>query len=92
MCTFRNERFHVHLQKCDRAPDLEGDKRKGNWIALDLGNIALHFFHGPTRQKYDIEALWALGPELDGKSQREDDEFDDFLKQNQSILDLKPLT
>ena len=59
---------------------------------MDLGNIALHFFHGSTRQKYDIEALWALGPELDAKSTEEGDAFDDFVKQNQSILDLKPLT
>ena len=59
---------------------------------MDLGNIALHFFHGATRQKYDIEALWALGPELDAKSKEEGDAFDDFVKQNQSILDLKPLT
>lgn len=77
--------------KCDKSPNLEGCKKMGNWIALDLGNIALHFFHGPTRQKYDIEALWALGPELDGKSKGGDDAFDDFLKKNQSILDLKPL-
>ena len=80
------------MQKRDRSPDIEGDKKKGDWIALDLGNIALHFFHGSARQKYDIEALWALGPELDAKSQRVDDEFDEFLKQNQSIMDLKPLT
>jgi len=78
--------------RVDRSPDLEGSKTSGNWIAMDLGNIALHFFHGSTRQKYDIEALWALGPELDAKSTEEGDAFDDFVKQNQSILDLKPLT
>lgn len=77
--------------KCDRSPMLEGCKKAGNWIAMDLGNIALHFFHGPTRMKYDIEALWALGPELDDKS-KGGDAFDDFLRQNQGIFDLRPLS
>ena len=70
---------------------LEGCKKAGNWIAMDLGNIALHFFHGPTRMKYGIEALWALGPELDDKS-KGGDAFDDFLRQNQGIFDLRPLS
>ncbi|GAB1600216.1 uncharacterized protein LOC115215017 [Argonauta hians] len=36
-----------------------------NWIAMDLGNIALHIFLPPTRQQYDLETLWTVGAEYD---------------------------
>ena len=46
---------------------LEG-KAKGNydWLAASFGNVALHLFASEeTRLKYDLESLWALGPEYD---------------------------
>ncbi|CAI9727393.1 Hypothetical predicted protein [Octopus vulgaris] len=36
-----------------------------NWIAMDLGNIALHIFLPHIRELYDLETLWAVGAEHD---------------------------
>lgn len=34
------------------------------------GNIIVHFMDADVRKAYDIEALWALGPENDPQSQQ----------------------
>ncbi|XP_055376912.1 uncharacterized protein LOC129609076 [Condylostylus longicornis] len=50
----------------DILPKIEG-KNCENWMAMDLGNIALHIFSEEAREKYDLETLWTLGPEFDDK-------------------------
>ena len=41
----------------DILPKIEGAKCK-DWMALDLGNIALHIYSKTAREKYDLETLW----------------------------------
>lgn len=45
-------------------PKIEGENSK-EWIAMDLGNVALHIFSEKTRAKYDLESLWCLGTEYE---------------------------
>ena len=70
---------------------IEGKQlRNYDWVAMDLGNIALHLFTEETREKYDLESLWSVGSEFDTKTQEQ--------KQGQMIgiedilADLKPLS
>ena len=54
-------------------------------------NIILHLFTGKMREIYDIESLWVLGSEFDGKN-AEGDAFDEFLDGNADFLsDFEPL-
>ncbi len=75
----------------------------GNWkIAnpfLPPGNIALHLFTHGTRRHYDIESLWALGPEHDELSRRRDPIEELFPsdgevrgEKDDLLSDLKPLS
>lgn len=41
-------------------PSIEGPRSR-DWMALDLGNIALHIMSGKAREVYDLEYLWAIG-------------------------------
>lgn len=52
-------------EKIVGLPSIEGAKSR-DWMALDLGNIALHIMSGRSREYYDLEYLWAVGnpPEL----------------------------
>lgn len=55
------------------------------------GNIALHLFTKDTREHYDLESLWALGPEMDRKA-KERDYIEDFLMGIDPLADLKHQT
>ncbi|CAL8080242.1 unnamed protein product [Calicophoron daubneyi] len=46
-------------------PRVEGLDGSCDWIAIHLGNILLHLFQPETRAHYDLESLWAAGPEHD---------------------------
>ncbi|XP_030748235.1 mitochondrial assembly of ribosomal large subunit protein 1 [Sitophilus oryzae] len=48
----------------DIFPRLEGEDSK-DWIAIDLGNIALHIFSHKARKLYDLDLLWSVGPKYD---------------------------
>ncbi|KAI4464270.1 iojap superfamily [Holotrichia oblita] len=55
----------------DIIPKIEGENSK-DWVALDLGNIALHIFSKEARAKYDLDSLWAVGAEYDSEYNKED--------------------
>lgn len=59
----------------DVIPKIEGENCK-NWMALDLGNIALHIFSQSAREKYDLESLWTLGAEFDPQSNKRNSLFE----------------
>lgn len=61
----------------DRLPVIEGKDNK-DWIAMDLGNIALHIFARKTREMYDLETLWTCGAKYDDLSQEPEDPFAAF--------------
>ena len=52
------------------------------------GSIALHLFLQETLELYDLESLWALGPEFDEQSQAKPDEADELFYG--LVSDLKP--
>jgi len=40
-----------------RPLGVEG-KGSGQWALLDYGDVVLHVFHHPVRERYDLEGLW----------------------------------
>lgn len=58
---FVRKMYKMKRGKKDLIPKIEG-KNSEEWMALDLGNIALHIFSAKTRKQYDVEMLWSVGP------------------------------
>jgi len=71
-----------------------GEGLKGNitWISLNLGNITLHLMLQDTREYYDIESLWAVGPEFDELMQVKEEKYANLLDELMSLDDFKPAT
>ncbi|XP_053602984.1 uncharacterized protein LOC128670964 [Plodia interpunctella] len=74
----------------DLIPRIEG-KDSDEWVALDLGNIALHIFSDKARQVYDLETLWSVGPEFDEQMNKKSEVIDVFENYSSYLKDLKPL-
>ncbi|CRK95911.1 CLUMA_CG009357, isoform A [Clunio marinus] len=74
MAHFARKCYKMKRGPGDIIPKIEGEKSK-DWIAMDLGNIALHIFSKSCRENYDLESLWCLGEEYEkrirGKSEKE---------------------
>lgn len=69
--------FVRHIYKLKRTkgeilPKIEGESSR-QWMALDLGNIALHVFSPEAREQYDLESLWAIGIEYDKETHKPQD-------------------
>lgn len=94
MATFVRLLFKKKRHETDMIPAIEGKKTKSDsWFALDLGNIVLHLFLRRTRELYDLESLWALGPEYDPilKDLTKGDQLTDIIQKHSLILeDLQP--
>jgi ribosome silencing factor RsfS/YbeB/iojap len=58
--------FKIKRHMSDPIPKIEGAGSK-EWIAMDLGNIALHIFTPKARNLYNLESLWLLGEEYEKK-------------------------
>lgn len=63
----------------DPIPKIEGANSQ-EWIAIDLGNIALHLFLSKVRQKYDIDMLWSIGPEYDTETNKPEESLTELLE------------
>lgn len=74
----------------DYIPALEGKNSK-DWMALDLGNIALHIFSKEARTRYDMDSLWAVGKDYDPESNKSDPIVDMLEKHSIYLSDLKPV-
>lgn len=59
--------FKERRSPSDSLPVVEGKDNK-DWIAMDLGNIALHIFSKKARAVYDLETLWTCGSKYDDLS------------------------
>lgn len=59
--------YNIKMSKKDRGLIMEG--RDSPWVAMDLGNIALHVMSPSERRRIDLESLWLCGPEHDLKLQ-----------------------
>lgn len=39
-----------------------------DWTAVDVGSTVVHFFLPETRERYELEKLWTLGPKYDDQT------------------------
>lgn len=70
----------------DNSIIIEG--KDSEWIAMDLGNIALHIMSPEMREIYDLESLWTVGAEFDDKSKQSLQESLDPFSLDQSLTNL----
>jgi ribosome-associated protein len=54
------EAAHLHGIKPVTIEGIE----QGHWGLIDFGEIVLHLFYEPLREKYDIEGLWTSAPRV----------------------------
>ncbi|XP_034174913.1 ribosomal silencing factor RsfS-like protein, 312 isoform X1 [Osmia lignaria lignaria] len=88
LAEFVRKVYKLKRHKTDLIPKIEG-KDSNHWIALDLGNIALHIFSKSARPLYDLETLWSVGPDYDDKCKSASE---DIMEQYNAFLsDLEPL-
>lgn len=84
--------FKMKRHRGDILPKIEGATGK-DWMAMDMGNIALHIFSPAARYNYDLESLWALGAQYDETcNKKEDDKLTHLDKYSIYLEDLKPKT
>ncbi|XP_032674761.1 uncharacterized protein LOC116845782 isoform X2 [Odontomachus brunneus] len=67
LVTFVRKVYKLKRHKTDKLPKIEGEM-SNEWIAIDLGNIALHVFSTSSREHYDLETLWTVGSQYDDKT------------------------
>lgn len=84
MAHFVRKMYKLKRTTGDIIPKIEGIKDK-NWIAMDLGNIALHIFTRKAREYYDIESLWCLGDEYEQRiknrhAKAQDELYEEYLR------------
>lgn len=64
----------IYKKKKNRKdPSLICEGKSTNWVALDMGNIALHIMKPDIREEYDLETLWTVGAQFDDKCQEVDE-------------------
>ncbi|CAG9760142.1 unnamed protein product [Ceutorhynchus assimilis] len=64
MAQFVKRVYKLKRNSLDIVPKVEGENSP-DWIAMDMGNIALHIFSKNSRLVYDLDCLWAVGPKYD---------------------------
>ncbi|XP_055845270.1 mitochondrial assembly of ribosomal large subunit protein 1 [Episyrphus balteatus] len=83
----------VFKKKCfagENLPKIEGEKSR-DWMAMDLGNIALHIFSAQAREHYDLESLWSIGSQYDKESNKPQDPLIELFEKHSNLLNnLKP--
>lgn len=90
MAQFVRKMYKLKKGQDDVIPKIEGENSQ-DWLALDLGNIALHIFSAEARKHYDLESLWALGREFDPESNKPTDALVDLYERHSIYLgDLTP--
>lgn len=87
MSEFVRKIYKLKRNKSDHMFLTEGTKNT-DWIAMDLGNIALHIFSLKARERYDIESLWTLGVQYDREANKKtaDDILDMYERHTASFL------
>lgn len=90
MAEFVRRMYKIKRQKGDILPKIEGEKSR-DWMAMDLGNIALHIFSPTARESYDLESLWAIGVEYDREFNKPQDPLVELFEKHSTLLaDIKP--
>ncbi|XP_012532435.1 uncharacterized protein LOC105834474 [Monomorium pharaonis] len=88
LATFVRKVYKLKKYQTESIPKIEGENSK-DWMALDLGNIALHILSQPARELYDLETLWTVGSQYDDKS-NESEELNIMDHYNAFLADLQP--
>ncbi|XP_063700342.1 uncharacterized protein LOC134830713 [Culicoides brevitarsis] len=92
MAEYIRKVFKLKRHPGEVIPKIEGADGR-DWMAMDLGNIAVHIFSHAARYNYDLESLWALGSEYDENcKKKEDDKLTHLDKYSIYLEDLKPKT
>lgn len=83
--------YKYKRHKSDLMPRIEGEQ-SSEWVALDLGNIALHIFSPKGREKFDLECLWSVGSKHDPKCNEAPTDVELLFSENSYVLsNLKPV-
>lgn len=88
---FVRKMYKLKRHNKEQIPKIEG-KNSDEWMALDLGNIALHIFSAQFRKQFDLEMLWSVGPQYDTETNKPTDPIFElydqhsFLVENQSKI------
>lgn len=81
MAEFVRKMYKVKMNSGDIIPKIEG-KNSDEWMAMDLGNIALHIFSANVRKHYDLEMLWSVGADYDTETNKPSDPIYDLFDQH----------
>ncbi|XP_017063425.1 uncharacterized protein LOC108102775 [Drosophila eugracilis] len=85
---FVRRMFKIKRSKGDILPRIEGGTSR-DWMAMDLGNIALHIFSPSAREEYDLESLWAIGSQYDRESQKPHNPYGDIFMAQTPFSDVE---
>ena len=42
--------------------------RQGDWVLIDAGDVIVHLFRPEIREFYNIEKMWGVAPDNEGRS------------------------
>jgi len=89
MAEFVRRMYKKKKSARDTYPKIEGANSQ-DWMAIDLGNIALHIFSKTARARFDLESLWSVGSAYDLETTKkvEDDVLDLFERHSVFLQDL----
>lgn len=88
MASFVRRIYKSKRHPNDPIPRIEG-KDCTNWMAMDLGNIALHIFSKTARNTYNLEILWTLGSDYEkrtAKVERKEELYQEFMTMTKQKL------
>ncbi|XP_049546110.1 uncharacterized protein K12H4.2 [Anopheles darlingi] len=83
--------FKIKRHTTDPIPKIEGET-SSDWMAMDLGNIAIHIFSPEAREQYDLESLWTVGSFYDKELNKPNEDLIQlFEKHTVYLSDIKSL-
>lgn len=88
---FIHKLFKKKRRPSDNIPRIV-NKKPIDWIALDIGNIAVHLLTKDTRKNFDLETIWSVGEKFDSHLNRPVDSLVTLLNEHSFSLDnLEPV-
>ncbi|XP_060846729.1 mitochondrial assembly of ribosomal large subunit protein 1-like isoform X1 [Rhopalosiphum padi] len=88
---FVHKLFKKKRRPSDSIPRLV-NKKPIDWIALDIGNIAVHLLTKDARKNFDLETIWSVGEKFDSHLNRPVDSLVSLLNEHSFSLDnLEPV-